>query len=269
MFHQPYISQSLCFNGEMGQVEVRQFCILNHICLDMMKSAMIWQKHSNIGQGICTAGKESGIKFRTKHSETVIMNENRSTDQKKWTQSLAKMILKKISWKLDVSYQEAKSYVLVGAPHTSNLDFIFTMLLIYATGIKMNWIAKDSLFRWPFGSIFRRLGGIAVNRKSRNEFVRQMVAAFDQNKNLVVAISPEGTRSKANYWKTGFYYIALAAQVPIVMGYIDYEKKILGIGPSFYPTGDIKKDFEQIKRFYSDKKGKYPGKQGTIKLRPD
>lgn len=185
------------------------------------------------------------------------------------SQSLAQMILKINSWRLNVNRPEAKSYILVGAPHTSNWDFIFTLLLIYATGIKMHWIAKDSLFRWPFGGLFRRLGGIAVNRRSKTDFVSQIVTVFNKNSELVVAISPEGTRKKIDYWKTGFYYMALGAKVPIALGYIDYQRKEVGIGPNFYPTGDIQADFELIKAFYTDKKGKYPRKQGPIQLRPD
>ncbi len=183
-------------------------------------------------------------------------------------QALAQWAIKSLSWQLDLNIPEAQSFVLIGAPHTSNWDFVFTMLLIYASGIKISWIGKDSLFRPPFGSLFRRLGGIAVNRSVRQDFVGQIVAQFQQDKKLVVAISPEGTRSKSDYWKTGFYYMALGAQVPIVMGYIDYQQKVVGLGPCFYPSGNIQADFEQIKAFYAAKVGKYPHKQGTIQLRP-
>jgi 1-acyl-sn-glycerol-3-phosphate acyltransferase len=189
--------------------------------------------------------------------------------RRSWRQSLARRILKLLSWKLEINPPVSQSYVLVGAPHTSNWDFIFTLLLMYASGIKMNWIAKDSLFRWPMGALFRRLGGIAVNRSSRNDVVSQIVHTFQQKPGLVVAISPEGTRSRSNYWKTGFYYMALGAQVPVALGFIDYQSKVLGIGPCFYPSGDIRSDFELIKAFYAGKKGKYPHKQGTIQLRPD
>jgi 1-acyl-sn-glycerol-3-phosphate acyltransferase len=141
------------------------------------------------------------------------------------------------------------------------------MLLIYATGIKVKWIAKDSLFRGPMGVLIRALGGIEVNRRQRSNFVDQIVKILNQHDHLIIALAPEGTRTKANHWKTGFYYIALGARVPIAMGFIDYEKKVVGIGPYFYPSGDIQSDFDtHIKVFYSDKIGKYPDKQGAIRL---
>jgi hypothetical protein len=117
------------------------------------------------------------------------------------------------------------------------------------------------------GGLIRGLGGIEVNRRQRSNFVDQMVNVFNQHDRLIIAIAPEGTRSKADHWKTGFYYIALGAGVPIAMGFIDFEKKVVGIGACFYPSGNIQSDFENhVQPFYADKKGKYPGKQGAIRL---
>lgn len=183
-------------------------------------------------------------------------------------QALSRGILRLITWKLDVRLPPDPKYVLIGAPHTSAWDFLFTMLLITATGLKFNWIGKDSLFRGPMGLIVRGLGGIEVNRRQRSNFVDQIVKVFSRHEHLVVAIAPEGTRDKADYWKTGFYYIALGANVPVALGFIDFEKKTVGIGPHFYPSGDIHADFERhIRPFYADKKGMYPQKQGAVRLR--
>lgn len=182
-------------------------------------------------------------------------------------QVVSKGILRAISWKLEVSLPPVPKYVLIGAPHTSAWDFIFTMLLIYSTRLNVKWIAKDSLFRGPTGVFVRGLGGIEVNRRQRSNFVDQIVKVLNRHDHLIIAIAPEGTRDKADYWKTGFYYIALGAKVPIAMGFVDYEKKVVGIGPYFYPDGEIQSDFEhQIKVFYADKKGRYPEKQGAIRL---
>ena len=148
--------------------------------------------------------------------------------------------------------------MLIGAPHTSNLDFFLMLFLIGISGLKLNWLGKDSLFRKPIGGIMRKLGGIPVNRRASTRFVDQMVAAFNENDELALVIAPEGTRSKTHYWKTGFYYIAVGAGVPIVFAYVDATRKTTGIGPVFMPTGDLQADFAQIKAFYDDKVGIHP-----------
>jgi 1-acyl-sn-glycerol-3-phosphate acyltransferase len=186
----------------------------------------------------------------------------------RFSQVVARTVLNYQSWRLDFTPPAAKKYVLVGAPHTSGWDFLYTMLLSHAAGIELHWVGKDTLFKRPFGSILRKLGGIPVNRRSRNNFVQQVVDEFNQHSKLVVAIAPEGTRDNVPYWKTGFYYIALGASVPIVLGYIDYAEKTVGIGPTLFPSGDLQADFDQIKSFYAGKLGKHPHRQGKIQLRP-
>ena len=188
--------------------------------------------------------------------------------QNRFSQALARSILDLQSWHLDFTLPASQKYVLVGAPHTSGWDFLYTMLLSHSAGIQLHWVGKDTLFKRPFGNILRKLGGIPVNRSSRNNFVQQVVDAFNQHKELVVAIAPEGSRDNVPYWKTGFYYIALGASVPIALGYIDYAEKTVGIGPTLFPSGDLQADFDQIKTFYAGKLGKHPHRQGVIQLRP-
>jgi len=185
-----------------------------------------------------------------------------------FSQLLARSVLRAFSWKLDVILPANPKFVVIGAPHTSNMDFIFMLLLKYATGLKLHWIGKHTLFRAPFGSLMRRLGGIPVDRRSKNNFVDKVVNQINQQEKLVMAIAPEGTRSKSKYWRTGFYYIALGAAIPIALGFIDYKEKVVGIGPSFNPTGDLEADFNIIKMFYAGKTGKYPHLQGPMELRP-
>jgi len=180
--------------------------------------------------------------------------------------NLALAILRALGWKLEVTLPDTKKYVLIGAPHTSNWDFVYMLLFRSAIGIKPRWIGKDTFFRWPFGGLWRRLGGIPVNRRSRNSFVDQMVATFQEHDKLILVIAPEGTRSKTRYWKSGFYYIALGAGVPIVMGFLDYARKVGGIGPALMPVGDIQADFVTIREFYADKTGKHPREQGEVRL---
>ena len=153
----------------------------------------------------------------------------------------------------------ARKSVLIAAPHTSNWDLPYTLMLAFVLRLNVYWMGKASLFRWPFGPVMRWLGGIAVDRSRSGNLVSASAAALvaaDGPTQLVVP--PEGTRGKTRQWKTGFYYIALEARVPIVLAFVDYECKVGGLGPLFTPTGDIERDMAEIKLFYAPIKGKRP-----------
>ena len=180
--------------------------------------------------------------------------------------AVARSILRITGWRTQVISPRTSRYVLIGAPHTSNWDFVIILLLMAGEGISIRWMGKDTLFRWPMGVFWRSLGAIPVNRREKTNLVDQIAAKFDEYDELIIGLSPEGTRKKAARWRTGFYYIALKADVPIVMAYIDYENKICGIGPSLKPSGDIQADFMIIRDFYSDIVGRHPHKQGEIEL---
>jgi 1-acyl-sn-glycerol-3-phosphate acyltransferase len=181
-----------------------------------------------------------------------------------FSQRMAGAILKLIGWKATGSFPDLPKYVLVGAPHTSNWDFLFTMLLMFSKGVRFNWIGKDSLFRWPVTGLLHHLGGIPVKRDRKSNFVGQIVEIYNRSSHLIIAISPEGTRSLVTRWKTGFYYMALGAQVPLVLGFVDYRRRQVGVGPIVYPSDDIEATFAELREFYADKTGKYPHKQGQI-----
>ncbi len=154
---------------------------------------------------------------------------------------------------------EASKSVLIAAPHTSNWDLPYTLMLAFVLRLNVYWMGKASLFRWPFGPVMRWLGGIAVDRSRSGNLVAASAAALvnaDGPTQLVVP--PEGTRGKTRQWKTGFYYIALEARVPIVLAFVDYERKVGGLGPLFTPTGDVERDLAQIKLFYAPIKGRRP-----------
>lgn len=155
---------------------------------------------------------------------------------------------------------QAQKSVLIAAPHTSNWDLPYTLMVAFVLRLNIYWMGKASLFRFPFGPLMRWLGGIAVDRARVNNLVlasAQAIQAADGALQLIVP--PEGTRSKTRYWKTGFYHIAVTAQVPIVMAYMDYQRKLSGLGPMFVPTGDIEADMLQIKAFYAPFKGRNAG----------
>lgn len=151
----------------------------------------------------------------------------------------------------------ARKSVFIAAPHTSNWDLPYTLMVAFALRLHIYWMGKHQIFSPPFKHLMMWLGGIAVNRESANNLVAASVEAIRSADGPVqLVVPPEGTRSKVRYWKTGFYYIAAGAQVPIVLAFMDYEKKRAGIGGEFIPTGDIEADMARIKAFYAQFKGK-------------
>ncbi len=161
-------------------------------------------------------------------------------------------------WKLEgVLPHHANKSVFIAAPHTSNWDLPYTLMVAFALRLNICWMGKQSIFKAPFGGLMRWLGGNPVNREQSNNLVAASAAAIrTADGPLQLIVPPEGTRSKARYWKTGFYYIALQAEVPIVMAYMDYASKRSGLGPVFVPSGDIEADMVKIKAFYAPFKGK-------------
>lgn len=150
----------------------------------------------------------------------------------------------------------AKS-VLIAAPHTSNWDLPYTLMVAFALRLNVYWMGKSSLFKPPFRGVMMWLGGIPVDRSQSNNLVAaSSEALITAQGSLQLIVPPEGTRSGTRYWKTGFYYIAAGAGVPIVMAFLDYDKKIGGLGPVFQTTGDVDADMLAIKAFYAGVKGK-------------
>ena len=155
---------------------------------------------------------------------------------------------------------QAVKSVLIAAPHTSNWDLPYTLMVAFSLRLHIYWIGKASLFRWPFGALMRWLGGIAVDRSKSNNLVTASAQAIVQADGpLQLVVPPEGTRGKTRHWKTGFYFIALEAQVPIILAYLDYQRKVGGLGPMFTPTGQVDDDMAEIKRFYAPIKGRRAG----------
>ncbi len=154
---------------------------------------------------------------------------------------------------------EAEKAVLIAAPHTSNWDLPLTLMTCFVLDLNIYWLGKDTIFKPPFRGLMMWLGGLAVDRSKANNLVAASAQALMNTEGRVqLVIPPEGTRSKAKQWKTGFYYIALASKLPIVLAFMDYEKKRAGIKTIFWPTGDIEKDMVVIQAFYIGIKGKNP-----------
>lgn len=177
--------------------------------------------------------------------------------------ALAKLIYYKIlGWKIEgninFSKDKINKAVIIAAPHTSWHDFYIGLLLRKITGVKANFIGKKELFRGPLGLYFRSVGGKPVDRTNKTNMVDQIVDIFRSEKEFRLTLAPEGTRKKVDSWKTGFYYIAKAADVPIIMFTLDFENKRNVISEPFYPTDDVDKDFEFIRAFYDGVLGKVP-----------
>jgi len=171
---------------------------------------------------------------------------------------ISKILLKMLFWKIEGDVPKVKKYVLIAAPHTSNWDFLYTLLISFALKMRVYIMAKKELFIGPQGYILRWLGVIPIDRSKSNNIVDQAVELFNKSEELIMVIPPSGTRQKVMKWKTGFYYIAYGASVPISLGFLDYGRKTGGFGPLFEPTGEVETDMKEIKSFYSNISGKIP-----------
>jgi 1-acyl-sn-glycerol-3-phosphate acyltransferase len=167
-------------------------------------------------------------------------------------------VLRILGWQISGQKPPINKYVIIAAPHTSNWDFPVTLMVCFAMRLRIYWVGKSSLFPWPVGWLMRWLGGIPVDRSKANNLVQGTIDAFNHAERLTVVVPPEGTRGKVTHWKTGFYYIAQGAGVPIALAFLDFKEKIGGIGSIFYPTGDITADMQEIQKFYKGISGKNP-----------
>ncbi len=172
-------------------------------------------------------------------------------------------------WKVGDSPPQATKFVLVASPHTSNWDFPFTMAYGWMCPQTFSWLGKKEVFRFPFGWVLRRIGGVPVDRQASRGLVAQMVEAFAIRDRFWLVVPPKGTRSRREYWKSGFYAIAYAAQVPVALGYLDFAKKRAGIGALIELTGDVRADMNRIRAFYEGIEGKRPELQSPIRLRAE
>ena len=180
-------------------------------------------------------------------------------------------LLGRIGWKVVGTWPTPSKFVMIVAPHTSNWDMPLGLLAGFASGILHRWpygfMMKDDRFKKPFGSFMRKLGGLPIDRRNPNDVVDQMRAAFAQRESFILAIAPEGARRKTEYWKSGFYFIALAAAVPVVPISFDYGRKEIGLGEAIHMTGDRDKDIGVLREFFRDVTPRYPNRFGFVRFR--
>ena len=176
-------------------------------------------------------------------------------------QRFAKWLLyRRMGWTKNITVVHPDKCIICLAPHTSNWDFIIGQLYSLAEGMKSNFLMKKEWFFWPLGPLFRRLGGIPVYRKKNMSMTDSLAEAARNEKHFLLCITPEGTRSLNPDWKMGFYFIALKAEIPILLYALDYEKHFISCTQSIMPTGDVEAQMKQIKLYFKDTKGKKPHK---------
>ncbi|KOY84659.1 hypothetical protein AD998_19640 [bacterium 336/3] len=173
---------------------------------------------------------------------------------------LGKFLLFFSGWKIKGRLpQNVKKTVMIAAPHTSNWDFFYTMVIFSALGVRVRFLGKKSLFKFPLGFLMKFFGGIPIDRSQNNNFVSTAAGMIQQAEEMILLVPVEGTRGYTEQWKSGFYYIAQEAGVPVSLGYLDYGKKEGGFLPDlFHPTGNYVEDVEKIQLMYKDIQGKYP-----------
>lgn len=181
--------------------------------------------------------------------------------------AIARFLLSLSGWHVNPSIpSEAERCVMTAAPHTSNWDIWYARLAFFIMGVPVRFTIKKEWMRFPFNLVIGPLGGLGIDRSprkgtgERSSYVEQMAALFEKHQRLAVLVTPEGTRSLRRQWKTGFYFAALKAGVPICLGYLNYQKKEAGVGLVIYPSGDIEADMRKVMAFYSQIPGKFPEK---------
>jgi 1-acyl-sn-glycerol-3-phosphate acyltransferase len=183
-----------------------------------------------------------------------------------WSQRTAVRLLNLIGWKFYFKPLPGPHGIAVVYPHTSNCDFFIGLLAKWGVGLQFRWLAKDSLFRGPMGPIMRYWGGVAVDRSAPQGAITRLAQTMRASKWFWLAITPEGTRSYRPYWKSGFYRIALAAQVPVLLVALDYRRKVVDVTRTLMLTGDEAADMATIAGYYADVHALYPDKAAPIRL---
>ena len=206
-------------------------------------------------------GPENGMTVNGKLEQRLPELGERVPRRGNWlSEAGARGVMKMAGWKIVGEVPDEPKMLLVGAPHTSNWEYIFTLLTVFSLGADIHFVAKRSLFNFPLGGLMRFSGGIPLDRATSEGFVDQMVEVFNERDNFVLAIMPEGTRSReeACRWRSGFYHIAQGARVPMLPVIFDYGRKAMRLGPALRPGGDYESDLADIQSYFAGAQGKHP-----------
>ena len=186
-------------------------------------------------------------------------------------QKIARRLLRATGWDFEGPVPAVPKCVAIAVPHTSNWDGVLMLAAAAAVGLDMSFMIKDDWLRGPMGPIMRKLGAVGIDRSKANNVVVGMIAELRHRDRLWLVIPPEGTRSRTEYWKSGFYHIARGADVPLLLGYMDYRRKRIGLGGPLQLTGDVGADMDAIRRFYAEKApvAHVPADFGPIRLKDE
>ncbi|MGH8826490.1 MAG: 1-acyl-sn-glycerol-3-phosphate acyltransferase [Jiangellaceae bacterium] len=182
---------------------------------------------------------------------------------------IARALWRLAGWRFAGEAPPSDVGVLVGAPHTTNWDYISMLAISWNFGITPKFLGKHTLFRGPIGYLIRATGGVPVDRANPTGVVRDLVARAEAGEKFLLVVAPEGTREKATYWKSGFYRIAEKTGMPITLGFVDGPTKTVGFGPTFTPSGDLTADMDFVRAFYADKHGVRPQNRTEPRLREE
>ena len=181
--------------------------------------------------------------------------------------AFARTVLRLARWR--TVGEVPRTGILVGAPHTSNWDWVAMLLLTWSQGVQARVLIKRELFRGPLAPLLRVTGGIPLDRSSPGETVRALLAAAQGDDRFLLVLAAEGTRGKGDYWKSGFYRMAQQTGLPISLGFIDGPSRTMGFGPTFATTGDVATDMDRVRAFYADKRGIHPEMRTEPRLRDE
>lgn len=170
--------------------------------------------------------------------------------------ALGRWFLAALGWTFEGEIPNVSRAVIIVAPHTSNMDFFIGVAAMFALGIRVEYLGKHTLFFWPLGVVMRWLGGIPVDRRAAAGVVDETVRLFASRERMILALAPEGTRKSVGRWKTGFYFVAREARVPIVPVALDYRRRAVRLGSGFDPTGDLERDLQLLEAFFIDVEGR-------------
>ena len=180
---------------------------------------------------------------------------------------LGKTVNRCAGWQVEGQAPDDARMLIIAAPHTSNWDFIYLIAAAFSLGLSVHWIGKESLFRGPLGLVLRFMGGIPIDRSRRNNLVASLAEEINASPGCVLVVPPEGTRGQAPYWKSGFFRIAQTATIPMVCGFLDYHRKVAGLGPVIPHDIDEESLMARLSDFYVGIQGKYPGNFGPVRLK--
>ncbi len=181
---------------------------------------------------------------------------------------LSYLFVRSLGWRVTGEGPSERKVMILGAPHTSNLDYFLTLALIHNFKLPLRYLIKDQVFKGPWAPLLRALGGIPVDRRQANNLVESIVNTIKAQDEMAIGVLPEGTRKYVPHWKSGFYHIAHGAGIPIYPVSVDGPNKHLHMGPKLVTSGDINADMELLANFFGDIKGVIPENTAPVRLRP-